>query len=107
MAWKRVCAIGDVAPGEAVAVDNDPPISVFNIDGEWLATSGTCTHDASPLVDGYVEGDVVECSWHFARFCLRTGAALSLPATRDIETYRTKVEQGVVYVAVSSDATTS
>lgn len=107
MTWKRACTVDEVEPGEAFAVDNDPPIAVFNVDGEWLATSDTCTHDASSLADGYVEDDIVECSWHFARFCLRTGEALSLPATRPIETYPTKVEDGVVYIALSSDVTTS
>lgn len=101
MPWVRACAENEIEPGEAVVVpDVVPPIAVFNVDGEWLSTADTCSHDKSSLADGYIDGDVVECAWHFAKFCLRTGDALSLPATSGIPCYATKVEDGVVYVEV-------
>lgn len=100
MAWIRACEVTAVGDGEAIAVEVDPPIAVFNVAGEWFATADTCSHDKSSLADGYVEGDQVECAWHFAKFCLRTGAALTMPATVPIRTYATKVEDGVVYVEV-------
>jgi nitrite reductase/ring-hydroxylating ferredoxin subunit len=100
MPWILACGVDDVAPGEAVALDSDPPIAVFNADGEWFATADTCTHDKSSLAEGYIDGEVVECAWHFAKFCLRTGAVLALPATVPIATYATKVEDGAVYVEV-------
>ena len=100
MPWILACKADEVEPGEAVAVIGDPPIAVFNVDGEWLATADTCSHDKSSLAEGYVDGEVVECAWHFARFCLRTGAVLALPATVPIATYPVKVEDGSVYVDV-------
>ena len=100
MTWIRACEVGRVGPGEAVALDVNPPIAVFNADGDWFATADTCTHDKSSLAEGYIDGDQVECAWHFAKFCLRTGAALTLPATVPIRTYTTKVEDGTVYVDV-------
>jgi nitrite reductase/ring-hydroxylating ferredoxin subunit len=98
MSWVRGCAVGDVADGEAIEVDSVPPVALFNVGGEWLATSIFCTHDKSSLAEGYIDGDVVECAWHFAKFCLRTGAALSLPATTGVKTFETKVDDGVVYI---------
>ena len=98
--WIRACATTDVVPGEAITVPADPPIALFNVDGEFLATGELCSHDRSPLSDGYIDGDVVECAWHFAKFCLRTGAALSLPATSGVATYPTKVEAGEVRIDV-------
>ncbi|MEY2430560.1 MAG: 3-phenylpropionate/trans-cinnamate dioxygenase ferredoxin component [Acidimicrobiaceae bacterium] len=100
MAWLRACAVDELEPGEAIVVESEPPVAVFNADGEWLATLDTCTHDQSSLADGYVDGAVVECSWHFAKFCLRTGKVLAPPATEGISTFQTKVEDGVVYVDV-------
>jgi nitrite reductase/ring-hydroxylating ferredoxin subunit len=35
-----------------------------------------------------------------ARFCLRTGKALTYPATTDLPTYRTQVRDGDVFVDV-------
>ena len=90
----------DLPLGEAVRVDAAPPVAVFNVDGEYLATADTCTHAESSLADGYIDGDQVECAFHFAKFCLRTGKALSPPATEDLQTFATKVEGGDVYVDV-------
>lgn len=98
MTWVRACTIDEVEDGEAVAVACDPPVAVFNVEGSWLATGDLCSHDKSSLADGCIDGDVVECSWHFAKFCLRTGSVLSLPATVDIPIFVTKVEDGVVFV---------
>ncbi|UQB93092.1 MULTISPECIES: bifunctional 3-phenylpropionate/cinnamic acid dioxygenase ferredoxin subunit [Mycobacterium] len=100
--WKRACAVDEVASGEAIIVDNDPPIAVFHVDGEWFATEDRCSHDDSSLADGYVEGAVVECAWHFAKFCLRTGKVLAPPARLPLATFDTKVDGGVVYVNVKS-----
>lgn len=98
MAWTRACSVDEVAPGEAMVMPTEPAIAVFNVDGEFLATADLCTHGQSSLADGYIDGDVVECAWHFAKFCLRTGKVLALPATIPLATYATKCEDGVVYV---------
>lgn len=98
--WKRACAVEDVASGEAIIVENDPPIAVFHVDGEWFATEDRCSHDDSSLADGYVEGAVVECAWHFAKFCLRTGKVLAPPARLPLATFDVKVDGGTVYVNI-------
>ncbi|MBF6258379.1 bifunctional 3-phenylpropionate/cinnamic acid dioxygenase ferredoxin subunit [Nocardia farcinica] len=96
----QVCEVDKLTPGEAVQVPTSPPIAVFNVDGEFFATADTCSHDDSSLADGYIDGDQVECAWHFAKFCLRTGRVLTPPATRDIATYEVRVQDDVVYVMV-------
>jgi nitrite reductase/ring-hydroxylating ferredoxin subunit len=90
--------VTDLEPGDALVVEAEPAVAVFNVDGEFLATADTCTHAESSLADGYLEGDQVECSWHMARFCLRTGSALTLPATEPLATYCTKVRGDEVFV---------
>lgn len=100
MAWRRACAQGAIEDGEAVLIETEPPIAVYKVDGEFYATSDTCTHDASSLADGYIEGDVVECAWHFAKFCIRTGEVLSPPATVSLKTYPVKVVDEDVLVDV-------
>ncbi|WP_075835756.1 MULTISPECIES: bifunctional 3-phenylpropionate/cinnamic acid dioxygenase ferredoxin subunit [unclassified Rhodococcus (in: high G+C Gram-positive bacteria)] len=96
----RVCETSNLNPGDALQVPTTPPIAVFNVDGEFFATEDTCSHDDSSLADGYIDGDQVECAWHFAKFCLRTGRVLSPPANRDIRTYSVKVVDDEVYVEV-------
>jgi nitrite reductase/ring-hydroxylating ferredoxin subunit len=100
MAWVRACDAAAVDDGQATVVDRspDPPIAVFNVDGEFYAVDDTCTHEKYSLADGYITGDVVECALHMAKFSIRTGEVLSLPATRSLSCYAVKVADGVVFV---------
>lgn len=98
MTWTKACNTGDMEEGEGYQLQGERPIALFNVDDEYFAIDDTCTHDESSLADGYVDGDVVECAWHFAKFCIRTGAVLSPPATCGVSTYAVKVEGEEIFV---------
>jgi 3-phenylpropionate/trans-cinnamate dioxygenase ferredoxin subunit len=99
MKWIPVGPAGSIAPGDyaQLEVDGDP-VAVFNVAGEFCAVQDVCTHDGGGLAGGAVEGDVVICPRHGARFCLRTGAVLAPPAYEPIRIYPTRVANGVVEV---------
>lgn len=103
MVWVQACRADEVEPGDTYAAPTEPPIALYNVDGEFFATQDVCSHAESALSEGYLEGDTIECAWHMGRFCVRTGKALSLPATTDLATYPTRVVDGVVYVEVDAD----
>jgi 3-phenylpropionate/trans-cinnamate dioxygenase ferredoxin subunit len=99
--WINVAPAGDLAPGSHRVVDTDGvQIAVFNVNGDLLAVEDVCTHDGGDLAAGELEGDVIVCPRHGAKFCLRTGAVLSPPAYEDIATFPVRVEAGVVQVEV-------
>jgi len=100
MAWKRVCRADEIADGSARQIKGDNPIAVFHVGDEFFATDDTCTHAKFSLADGYIEGEEVVCALHEARFCLRTGRALSFPAVVPLRTYPVRVEGGEVFVEV-------
>ena len=52
------------------------------------------------MSEGYIDGETVECPLHQGLFNNRTGAALSPPVTKNLQTFKTKVENGQVYVLV-------
>ncbi|MBI4641820.1 MAG: Rieske 2Fe-2S domain-containing protein, partial [Candidatus Tectomicrobia bacterium] len=56
------------------------------------AIDDTCTHEEASLSEGEVWGEVIECPKHGARFDLRTGEVVSLPAVLPVATYEVKVE---------------
>lgn len=101
-----VVAAADAIPvGGAVVVPVEPPIAIFNVQGELLATDDTCSHSKSSLgLDGFVDGDVVECAWHFAQFCLRTGDPLTPPARKPVRTHRVEVRDGLVHLQLPAHA---
>lgn len=97
----RACATSDLGPGEAVRIETVPPIAVFNIDGEFYATADWCTHENSSLSEeGYVYDGKVECGWHGATFCIKTGAVESPPAREPLACFAVEVVEDSVYVLV-------
>lgn len=101
----HVCSTADLAPGEARRVDTSPAIAVFNLDGAFYALADLCSHGNASMSEGYLEDDcTVECPVHTARFCLKTGKALTQPATIDLATFEVEVEDGEIYVRVPKAA---
>lgn len=97
--WVTVARSGELVPGAWRVVDVDgAPIAVFNLDGQYFAIADVCTHDAGQLTGGAVEGDEIVCPRHGARFCIRTGAALTAPAYEPTATFPTRVADGEVQV---------
>ena len=68
-----VCPLSDLPAGSSIRVAAEPPIAVFNADGELYAVDDTCTHQDASLADGWLEGCQVECPLHASCFDLRTG----------------------------------
>ncbi|ALG05583.1 bifunctional 3-phenylpropionate/cinnamic acid dioxygenase ferredoxin subunit [Kibdelosporangium phytohabitans] len=96
-----VCALGDIRPGEAVRLDGEPPISVFNVDGELYAIDDTCTHQDASLADGWLEGCLIECPLHASCFDLRTGEPTGPPAKVPVRTHEVVVKDGYVHVVAA------
>lgn len=95
----KVARAEDIAPGERLWVEfEEETVIVFNVDGRFYCIADVCTHDGGPLEDGALEGYEVECPRHGARFDVRTGAALTLPAVVPVPSYEVKVENGDIYV---------
>ena len=97
--WVEVAHESEIEPGEFRVVDvDDTLIAVFNVKGTFYAIEDLCTHDGEELTGGPVEGDQVICPRHGARFCIRTGKALTAPAYEPVTTFPVRVENGAVQV---------
>lgn len=105
MAIVDVAREEDIAPGGAMrVVVGGVPIALINVDGELFAIGDTCSHEDYSLAEGEVGDDcTVECALHGARFDLRTGAALCLPAALPVGTFPVWLEDGVVKLEVPGD----
>ncbi len=71
---------------------DDREVAVFHLEDGYYAIEDLCTHDGGPVAEGELEGEVIECPRHGARFNVKTGAALCLPATSPVPTYRVRVQ---------------
>jgi 3-phenylpropionate/trans-cinnamate dioxygenase ferredoxin component len=100
-AYVTVAKVGEIPPGGVKVLRiGDQEIAVFNLSGSYHAMDDICTHDGGPLAEGVIEGDVIECPRHGARFDIRTGAVLGMPATLPVTTYPVRVEGDQIQVAL-------
>jgi 3-phenylpropionate/trans-cinnamate dioxygenase ferredoxin subunit len=69
-----------------IQVDGDP-VCVALIGDEVFAIGDTCSHSEASLSEGEISGYKIECWLHGAEFDLRTGDALTPPATMPVKKY--------------------
>src|SRR3990167_903441 len=97
--WITVAKVGELAPGQWRTLDVDgAQIVMFNLGGQYFAIEDVCTHDGGQLTGGTIEGDQIVCPRHGARFCIRTGAALSAPAYEPTAKFPVRIEGGAIQV---------
>ncbi len=70
----------------------DAPVGVTKIEGEFYAFADVCTHDDGPVAEGELDEYTIECPRHGAKFDIRTGRVLQLPAVVPIPVYAVKIE---------------
>jgi 3-phenylpropionate/trans-cinnamate dioxygenase ferredoxin subunit len=73
-------------------------VAVIRSGETFYAIEDICTHDGAPLTGGEIEGNEIICPRHGARFCLRTGEALTPPAYEPVRVFETKIENGRLWV---------
>lgn len=101
--WRIALSEAEVPDGEAAACDIEGfAIAICRIDGVYYATSNICTHEAAYLSDGLLDGCVLECPLHNARFDVRTGKVLSSPAQTDLRTFPVRGVAGHIEVLLPS-----
>ncbi len=104
----RIASISEFPAGERLFLEIEGnPIVVFNLEGEFIATGDLCSHDGGAIGEGDVIGEEIICPRHGARFNIRTGKALSLPAVEGIPVYPVRVKEGYIEVGVPQNTRTS
>jgi 3-phenylpropionate/trans-cinnamate dioxygenase ferredoxin subunit len=101
-AFITVARVNQVPPGQQLQVKvGKLLISLWNLDGTLYAINDICSHEEEYLSEGEVVNHCcVECPKHGAQFDLRTGAALTLPATEPVATYPVRIEGDDIQIAV-------
>jgi len=75
--------------GKPVAIEvNGTAVCVARVGDEVFAVADTCTHSDASLSEGEISGFKIECWLHGAEFDLRSGAALTPPATQALQSFK-------------------
>ena len=79
---------------------SDNELALFRVDGHVYALDDMCTHAEASLSEGEVYDCKIECPLHGAEFDIKTGQAVTPPATKDVKTYDVIEKDGWVYVTL-------
>jgi 3-phenylpropionate/trans-cinnamate dioxygenase ferredoxin subunit len=87
-------------PGKKLVEVEDRLVVLFRVGGKIYCLDDVCTHDGGPLNEGHLEDHTIACPRHGAKFDIRDGRALTMPATKATAVHEVKVEGEEVYVRI-------
>ena len=74
-------------------------VAIARSGDDYFAIEDVCTHDGAELTGGEIEGAEIICPRHGARFCLRTGEALTPPAYEPVRVFATRIDDGRLWIS--------
>ena len=97
--WIKVGKVSELVEGVPLLHDFEYETALIVRIGETIyAIEDRCSHDGNPLADGQIVGCTIACARHGAKFDLRTGDAVSMPAVEAVSAYPTKVDGDDLYI---------
>jgi nitrite reductase/ring-hydroxylating ferredoxin subunit len=83
-----LCSKADVDEGSVVRVQKDElDLAVYCVESIYYVTDNLCTHGPGYMVEGYLDGHVIECDFHSGAFDIRTGEVVAPPCMVPLKTY--------------------
>jgi 3-phenylpropionate/trans-cinnamate dioxygenase ferredoxin component len=102
-------AVANVAelpdPGKVLVEVGERLVVLMHAAGHFYALDDICTHDGGPLSEGPLDPEEksIACPRHGAKFDIRSGAALTFPATKPTQSHEVKVEGDQIFVRLRGD----
>lgn len=94
-----VARVGDLSdPGKKLLEVNERMLVLLLVDGTYYCIDDVCTHDGGPLGEGALCGFSLACPRHGAKFDIRSGDALTMPATEPTVVHEVQVQNGLISV---------
>lgn len=87
-------------PGKTVVAVDERLLVLLHIDGKFYCIDDVCTHDGGPLGEGELCGFEIACPRHGARFDVRSGAAVTMPATEGTAAHEVRIDDDDILVKV-------
>jgi 3-phenylpropionate/trans-cinnamate dioxygenase ferredoxin subunit len=91
------------APGKRVVEVDERLVLLVHIEDQFYCIDDVCTHDGGTLGEGELCGHELACPRHGAKFDVRNGRALTMPATENTVAHKVKVVGDDVYVKLSEE----
>ncbi|MDT7877330.1 MAG: Rieske 2Fe-2S domain-containing protein [Candidatus Caldarchaeales archaeon] len=103
---RRICNLRDIPEGGMTKIDlGEKQVLVAKVGGRVYVADHLCTHEEADLSLGILEGDVVRCPLHGARFRISDGGVVEGPegeppeSIPPLRTYKAVIVGDEVYLA--------
>ena len=101
MLFRSDLLLDSIIEGKPVKLSkNGKEVCVARVGNEIFAIEDNCSHQDAALSEGEQNGYKIECWLHSAEFDLRTGEALTPPASQAVKTYPVLVDGNNVVVEI-------
>jgi Na+-transporting NADH:ubiquinone oxidoreductase subunit F len=102
----EICPVSVLPVGEVIRFDYAYSAYALcrTVKDEFYAIDGICTHGNGDLGDGVLIGDMIECPKHNGRFSLIDGSPKRDPVSVGINTYKTEVIDGKIWMSLIANA---
>lgn len=90
-------------PGRELLEIEERVVVLVHVGGEFFCIDDVCTHDGGPLSDGRLDDHTIACPRHGAKFDIRNGKALTMPATEDTASHQVEIRDGWVWVKLRDE----
>ena len=100
--WEQIAGADELAPdGRKSVVVDDLPALLVRIGDDYYCIEDTCTHDGQAMTDGPIQNCEITCPRHGARFDLKTGKALCMPATEPVQVFELEIRKDGIFARPS------
>ena len=98
-----VAKLSELAGTRKICLEvEDRFVVLVELNGTIYCLDDVCTHDGGPLGEGEIDGNCLVCPRHGAKFDIRTGAAVAMPATEPTATHQVRIEGDQIFVRITA-----
>ncbi|MEC8555851.1 MAG: non-heme iron oxygenase ferredoxin subunit [Planctomycetota bacterium] len=99
-----VALLSDFSESNKLCLEvDDRFVILVRVQDKIYCVDDECTHDGGPLGEGALEDLCLICPRHGAKFDVRTGKALTMPATEPTASHEVKMVDGQIFVKLADD----
>ena len=103
--FEFACKLSELKPNliKPIEVSDRFVVLVMLSDGKVYCVEDVCTHDGGTLSDGELDGNCLVCPRHGAKFDVKTGNAMCMPATEGTLSHNVRIQNDQVFVQLKDN----
>ncbi|MEO8271488.1 MAG: non-heme iron oxygenase ferredoxin subunit [Aureliella sp.] len=100
----EVAKVAEVPASGKLCVElDDRFLLIVRVEGQYFCLDDVCTHDGGALGDGELDGYCIACPRHGAKFDVRDGSAVTMPATEPTGSHQVRIDGEAILIKLAEE----